>query len=549
MLASLSISNYAIIDELNVGFDKDFNVITGETGAGKSIMLGALGLIIGSRADTSVLFNHKKKCFVEATFNLIELGLESFFQENDLDFEQETIIRREISSSGKSRAFINDTPVTLQQLKKLTKNLIDIHSQHQTLQLNASDFQFNVLDSYAGLNNKGKDYQEKFKTYNKLLKKLSLLIEQEQKSKIDLDYFQFQLDELLEANLKVEEQSRLEDESTVLNNADNIKEKLYHINDVLTQDRSPSEQLRTIVTSLSEIKEFSPELNELYERVNSVFIELDDFAGEANILQESFSVDEGRLVFVNNRLDELYKLQQKHRVSSTEELIVVCNELELKLANIEGGAKEILLLEKEQKLQLNMLLSLATEISVSRKEHVSELELLVEGYLAQLGMEEARIEIKLTSHREPSTFGIDEIEILFSANKGGILNSIAKVASGGELSRLMLSIKTIISSKTALPTIIFDEIDTGVSGIIADKMADIMKQLSKDTQVFSITHLPQIAAKGVAHYVVYKDSTKERTYSNLKRLNENERVEAIAKMLSGEKVTQAAMDNATELLS
>lgn len=548
MLSRLSISNYAIIDQLDIKFDKGFNVITGETGAGKSIMLGALGLVVGNRADTTVLFDSNNKCVVEASFDISALELSSFFVENDLDFEKISIIRREITPAGKSRAFINDTPVNLQQLKEFTNYLIDVHSQHQTLELNAFAFQFKVLDAYAGLKSNINSYQKDYIEFISFKKELEELKERDKQSNLDLDYFQYQFEELEAMNLVEGEQENLEEEAKLLNNADHIKENLSQINSFFEQDDGPIEQLRSIVSNLSELKDFSKELDELFTRVNSAYIDLDDVAGDCSRIKDSFDVDQERLQHVNNRLDELYKLQQKHRVNSIGELIEFKKEIEERLSNVTGLSDKIEALNNKLDASYQKVVVSAKDIAEKRRSHAKSMKIEIEKYLSQLGMSEATFEIKLTSIKEPNNFGLDTIEFLFSANKGGTLNPLAKVASGGELSRLMLSIKTIISDKTALPTIIFDEIDTGVSGNIADKMADIMKQLSVGTQVFSITHLPQIAAKGNAHYVVYKESTDKRTFSKLKQLKSDERIDVLASMLSGEKVTQAALDNAKELL-
>lgn len=549
MLSNLSITNYAIIDELDINFERGFNVITGETGAGKSIMLGALSLVIGKRADTSVLFDKEQKCIVEATFDLNGLDVVSFFKQNDLDYEQNTVIRREINAAGKSRAFINDTPVNLHQLNQLTYYLIDIHSQHETLQINASEFQINVLDTYADLREKIEKYQIDFKEYQSSKKILDDLIAQENQSALDLDYFQFQFDELEQMNLQSNEQEELEEESNILNNAEKIKDGLYQVVSGLEQDGGVVEQLRAIVGELSSIKRYSEKLGDIDERLNSAFIEVEDIASEINRIKDCFELDNERLEYVGQRLDAIYKLQQKHRVNSIEELIELKNELEEKLSNVFGLSDKIESLKKSVETQQKELLLQAHFISKQRKEAASRLKSEVRLLLSQLGMPETQFEIKIDELENIGQYGINAIQFLFNANKGGQLTEIAKVASGGELSRLMLSLKTIISSKSNLPTIIFDEIDTGISGAIADKMADIMNRLSEGTQVFSITHLPQIAAKGKTHFVVYKDSESNRTYSRLKRLEQTERVEVIAKMLSGEKVTQAAIDNASALLN
>lgn len=549
MLKHLSVQNYALIDHLEVEFADGLTIITGETGAGKSILLGALGLIAGSRADTQALQDKTKKCIIEASFNIKEYALSDFFKEHELDYEATTTIRREINPEGKSRAFINDTPVTLNQLKELGERLIDIHSQHQTLSLNGADFQLSVVDAFAKHESLLNEYKTEYKNFRSLEKQLNDLIEKEAQAKKDMDYFQFQFNELEDANLKAGEQTALEQELETLNNAEDIKLNLSKAAFGL----SGGEQ--NLLTSLNEIKsilnglsKFKPEIAELNSRINSSYIELKDISNELEALEQEILYDPKRIELLNDQLDAIYRLQQKHQVKTIEELIAIKDELSNKLLDFSSLETEIekvkLLLEKSDKT----LSAKARTISENRKKVIPKIEKEISSLLSALSMPNAQLKIEQKAMETYSVNGIDKINFLFSANKGSEFKELNKVASGGELSRLMLSIKSLIAKLTALPTIIFDEIDTGVSGNVADKVGSIMNTMSDNMQVITITHLPQIASKGGSHLFVYKEDKNNKTYSNIKKLNTEERVQEIAKMLSTGTPSAAAISNAKELL-
>ncbi|MDO9184641.1 MAG: DNA repair protein RecN [Bacteroidia bacterium] len=549
MLKHLSIQNYALIDKLEVDFSDGLTIITGETGAGKSILLGALGLIAGSRADTQSLQDKTKKCIVEASFNIKEYALKDFFWANELDYEITTNIRREITPEGKSRAFINDTPVTLTQLKALAERLIDIHSQHQTLTLNGSEFQLSVVDAYANHADSLAEYSISFKQFKALEKALNELLTKESQAKKDLDYFQFQFNELEEAGLKPDEQAGIEQELEALNNAEDIKSNLSKAATGLNGGE------QNLLASLNEIKsllasqaKFKPEINELSTRLNSSYIELKDISNELESLEQDIVYDPKRIDKLTTQLDAIYRLQQKHQVKSVEELIVIKDDLSNKLLEFSSLETEIEKTKKELTSVQKSLTALAKKIAANRKKEIPKIEKEIASLLSALSMPNAQLKIE---HMETETLtanGADKVNFLFSANKGSDFKELNKVASGGELSRLMLSIKSLIAQLTALPTIIFDEIDTGVSGDVADKVGSIMNLMAKAMQVITITHLPQIASKGESHLFVYKEDKNDKTYSNIKKLSVNERVQEIAKMLSTGTPTAAAISNAKELL-
>lgn len=549
MLKHLSIQNYALIDKLEVDFSDGLTIITGETGAGKSILLGALGLIAGSRADTQSLQDKTKKCIVEASFNIKEYALKDFFWANELDYEITTNIRREITPEGKSRAFINDTPVTLTQLKGLAERLIDIHSQHQTLTLNGSEFQLSVVDAYANHADSLAEYSISFKQFKALEKALNELLTKESQAKKDLDYFQFQFNELEEAGLKPDEQAGIEQELEALNNAEDIKSNLSKAATGLNGGE------QNLLASLNEIKsllasqaKFKPEINELSTRLNSSYIELKDISNELESLEQDIVYDPKRIDKLTIQLDAIYRLQQKHQVKSVEELITIKDDLSNKLLDFSSLETEIEKTKKELTSVQKSLTALAKKIAANRKKEIPKIEKEIASLLSALSMPNAQLKIE---HMETETLtanGADKVNFLFSANKGSDFKELNKVASGGELSRLMLSIKSLIAQLTALPTIIFDEIDTGVSGDVADKVGSIMNLMAKAMQVITITHLPQIASKGESHLFVYKEDKNDKTYSNIKKLSVNERVQEIAKMLSTGTPTAAAISNAKELL-
>jgi DNA repair protein RecN (Recombination protein N) len=565
MLQKLSISNYALIDNLEISFDSGLNILTGETGAGKSIILGALSLILGQRAESRYFFNQQKKCVIEGTFKIGNFELKQFFTDNDIDYEGETVLRREISADGKSRAFVNDTPVVLTTLKALGEKLIDIHSQHATLEINDPEFQLLIVDAVAKHDALLADYRSKFKSYKKGLSKLEQLISESEKAKADLDYFQFQFDELEKANLVEHEQEPLEQELYTLNNAEEIKLNLSAAYNLMHEgDIAAVIQLREAAHHLHTLEKYNPEIGELYQRLNSSLIELKDIANEIETIEQSTQTNEARATEINNRLSLLYNLQKKHRVNSNNELLQLRDDLSGKIEQAIFGDEAIEKLKQQLATDRSELEQIAAQLSANRKKVIPEIESSVLSTLSEMGMGNALLKIEiLVKKSDPDSYrdgsqksedflgknGVDEIRFLFTANKGHALAEMSKIASGGELSRLMLSIKSLIAQNTALPTIIFDEIDTGVSGEVANKVGQIMERLSRNLQVITITHLPQIASKGISHYFVYKDEASATTYTRIKQLNPQERILEIAKMLSGDKPGESALQNARELLS
>ncbi len=552
MLQQLTINNYALIDNLNISFDGGLNILTGETGAGKSIILGALSLILGQRAESRYFFNQQKKCVIEGHFKISEFHLKSFFEENDLDYEPETVLRREISADGKSRAFVNDTPVNLTAMKQLGEKLIDIHSQHATLEINDPEFQLLVVDAAAKHAELLADYQNKFRSYRRAGNRLQQLIEENDKAKADLDYYQFQFDELEKADLQPDEQETMEQELFALNNAEEIKRSLNGAHYLMQEGETAAIlQLREAGHQLSALEKFSTEIADLHQRLNSTIIELKDIAAEVEQLEDRTQVNEERAFEINNRLTLIYNLQKKHRVSSNAELLAIQEDLSNKLQQVESGGEEIEQLREQIALQKEELEKLAAQLSANRTQAIPDIERQVMETLSEMGMGNAvlKIEQQPAKNNELTKDGVDQIKFLFTANKGHALSEMSKVASGGELSRLMLSIKSIIARYTALPTIIFDEIDTGVSGEVANKVGQIMERLSGNLQVITITHLPQIASKGKSHYFVYKDNSGSATNTRMKQLSQQERITEIAKMLSGDNPGESALKNAKELLN
>ncbi|HTE00551.1 MAG TPA: DNA repair protein RecN [Mucilaginibacter sp.] len=550
MLQKLVINNYALIDNLEIGFGDGLNILTGETGAGKSIILGALSLILGQRAESRYFFNQQKKCVIEGIFKISDFHLKTFFEDNELDYEADTILRREISADGKSRAFINDTPVNLNTIKALGEKLIDIHSQHATLEINDPEFQLLVVDSVAKHGDLLNDYQSKFRAFKKATAKLQQLISESDKAKSDLDYYQFQFDELEKANLAEDEQEKLEQELYTLNNAEEIKRNLAGAC-LLMQDNETSAliQLREAAHHLSLLEKFNPLIEELNERLKSSLIELKDIAAEIENLEQHTHINEVRAIEINDRLSLIYNLQKKHRVNTNTELLQLQEELSTKIQQALFGDEEIEKLQKQLAAEKQELEKLAGQLSANRAKAIPDIEAQVIRSLAEMGMGNSTLKIELNALSALGTTGIDQVRFLFSANKGHALAEMSKVASGGELSRLMLSIKSLIARYTALPTIIFDEIDAGVSGEVANKVGQIMERLAENLQVITITHLPQIASKGQSHYFVYKDDETSTTYTRIRQLDEKERVLEIAKMLSGDKPGESALQNARELLS
>ena len=549
MITSLSIENFALIEKLSIDFSSGFSTITGETGAGKSILLGALGLVLGKRADLTSLKNKNEKCIIEAHFQIANYNLHSFFSSNDLDYEEETIIRREILPSGKSRAFINDTPVNLQELQDLSLFLIDIHSQHQTQELSEEDFQFQIIDSSAKNQDLISKYDSQLKLYKKQKSDLSQLNLQIQNALNEQDYNTFLLKELVEADLANCDQSELEATLEKLSNVESIKENLVKAELLAHEEQfGVLHNLKEMRVALQKASGFSATYHSLFERLNSVLIELDDITRDLKNESENLINDPELLENVNHKLQLIYSLQKKHQVLTIDELLEIQNELDRKVISIADVEAQIQFLEKsikENEFQLNQL---AHEIHENR---VKVIPILVEKLiqiLEQLGMPNARFDIKINETASYFKNGKDELQFLFSANKGSDFGVVKKVASGGELSRIMLAVKAILAKYSKLPTIIFDEIDTGVSGEIANKMGDIMKEMSQTMQVFTITHLPQIAAKGSTHFKVFKTVLNEQTHSELKRLSNEERVLEIAQMLSGMKVSDSAINHAKALL-
>ncbi|WP_428328700.1 DNA repair protein RecN [Mucilaginibacter sp.] len=554
MLQKLSISNYALIDNLEISFDKGLNILTGETGAGKSIILGALSLILGQRAESRYFFNQQKKCIIEGSFKIGNFHLKHFFEDNDLDHDAETVLRREISADGRSRAFVNDTPVNLATLKALGEKLIDIHSQHATLEINDPEFQLLVVDAVAKHDDLLSDYRTKFRAYKKSTGKLLQLIEESDKAKADLDYYQFQFDELEKAELDADEQELLEQELYALNNAGEIKRNLTGAFYLMQEgETSAIIQLREAGHQLLALEKFNPEIAELHKRLNSTVIELKDIAAEIDGLEQRTQTNDARAEEVNTRLSLIYILQKKHRVATNAELLQLQDDLSEKIQQAVFGDEAIEKLRHQLGTDKKELEKLAAELSANRKKVIPAIEKQVLQTLAEMGMANSSIKIEQAVRKSETPDllnknGIDDVRFLFSANKGHALSEMSKVASGGELSRLMLSIKSLIAQNTALPTIIFDEIDTGVSGEVANQVGQIMERLADNLQVITITHLPQIASKGQSHYFVYKDDDDATTFTRIKQLDKQERILEIAKMLSGDKPGESALQNAKELL-
>lgn len=549
MLKHLSISNYAIIDNLELPLNDGFSVITGETGAGKSILLGALSLILGQRADTTILNNKDKKCIVEGTFEFNEALYLDFFKDNDLDFETQNIIRREITNNGKSRAFINDTPVNLQLLKELAENLIDIHSQHQTLQIQENNFQLNVVDSFSKISDILTIYRNKYVDYKKNNHLLEELIAAEKSASTDLDYIQFQIEEIEELNLKPNEKENILIELSTINNAEEIKSVLsYSAETLINSDKNILSEIKKIKTSFSKISNLSDEYRSIYDRLNSNLIELEDIANDIDKINNDFSFNPENLAYLNERLNAIYNIEQKHHLTSTNEIFEFLKTLKTKTSDIDSFNEKIIEQEKLVKLQQNELNILSKEISKKRQACFKDLCDRIVSNLNELGMPDAIFKIEHKVLQEINENGIDSVNFLFTSNKGFDTKELNKTASGGELSRLMLTIKSILAENNRLSTIVFDEIDTGVSGEIADKMASIMRKMSENIQVISITHLPQVAAKGKHHYKIYKESSKGKALTKMAFLSQKERIDELAKMLSGEKLSNAAVENAKNLL-
>jgi DNA repair protein RecN (Recombination protein N) len=549
MLTRLSISNYALIDNLTIDFHEKLNSVTGETGAGKSIILGALGLILGNRADLSVLKDKSKKCVVEGSFEIGNYNLQSFFEENDLDYDSSTIIRREITSSGKFRAFINDTPVNLKAMRELGLCLIDIHSQHQNLELGNRKFQLDLVDMVSRAGMDLQQYRKLYREFILIQKNLEELTAKSEKESADLDYWQFQFNQLNEAVLHENEQEELEILLEQLNHAEDIKSAFEEVQQLLDDERfSVIQNLKDSQKKLESIKNYIPEVHDLAERLQSNLIDVKDILDETERLTEKIDHDPAKVEMVNERLNLIYSLQQKHHVNSVKELIVLKNSFGEKINHVTGYDDEIELLKNELKKSRLQLEEKADELSVIRKNSFGQIESAIVGDLQQLGMTKSKLEVVHELLPDFTVNGKDVVSFLFSANADSIPDEISKVASGGEMSRLMLAIKNLLRKSKALPTVIFDEIDSGVSGEIAVKMGNIIKSFSATTQIINITHLPQIAAKGDAHLMVYKYEENGKTYISITHLNENERIVELAKMVGGENFTETTLKTAEELL-
>ncbi|WP_298343298.1 DNA repair protein RecN [uncultured Algibacter sp.] len=550
MLTSLSIKNYALIDNLHVDFNDGFSIITGETGAGKSILLGGLSLILGKRADLSSLKEPSKKCIIEAVFNISNYNLKELFNSEDLDYEPQTIIRREILPSGKSRAFVNDTPVNLSSLQLLGERLIDIHSQHQTLQLTSNDFQFQVIDALANHDVVLEKYKQELQVYKNLQKEYDTLLSFQAEAIKEHDYNTFLLNELTEANLIEGEVETLEEEYETLNNIEGIQENLAEAYQLLGEEQvGILTSLTTLKTVFQKLSGLSSKYEELFNRANSCLIEMDDLYSEIHELQDGLDADPNRLAVVDGKLKIIHNLMQKHVASDVSELIGIKNQLKEKVSVTENLDDTIKKKQTEISSKEKELNAISKSIHKNRLEVIPLLKSQLETILAELGMPNAQFKIEVFNSDTYYSNGKDELSFLFSANKGGSFNALKKAASGGELSRIMLAIKSILSKYIQLPTIMFDEIDTGVSGEISNKMGDIMLQMSKNMQVFSITHLPQIAAKGHSHFKVYKEDVGEVTQTNLIKLNHDDRIVEIAQMLGGSELTTSAIAHAKELLN
>jgi len=550
MLIKLSIRNYILIQDLEVDFSTGFSVITGETGAGKSILLGALGLILGQRADSSILLDKSKKCIIEGSFQIKGYNLEELFKVNGLDFDDVIILRREINQGGKSRAFVNDTPVNLSLLKELGDRLVNVHSQNSIITLNEMNFQLAVLDSYASIQSEVIKYKSGYLALVELQRQLTELHEKEARSAGERDYYQFLLDELTRANLKHGELQEVEERLEFLKHAEEIKRSLINANEMISEsEMSVLTQLSEVIHSLSGVAKFKTELKDIVERINVNHIDIKDISKEIISVETKIYFESSEMETLALRLDSLYRLLKKHQKTTIEELIIVKQEIEQKVSDVLNLGEKINALNSETVKLETELFKRAKVLSASRQKVVAKFEREMVGTLLQLGISAARFKVDLISADYLTKDGIDKIKFLFSANKGLEVNELSNTASGGEMSRLMLSVKSMISQKNLLPTIFFDEIDNGVSGEIAGKVGSILKKMGTKMQVIAITHLPQIAGKGDHHYWVYKSEKNQTTHTFIRQLTAKDRVGEIAKMLSNEKVTDSAYQTARELLA
>lgn len=548
MLSHLLIKNYALIEHLEFTPDVSLNIITGETGAGKSIMLGALGLLLGNRADTKTLYNESEKCIIEGTFDMSGFYIKNIFEEEELDFENPCIIRREIAPSGKSRAFINDTPVTLETLRSITSQLMDIHSQHDSILLGSNEYQLQIVDTYAQCHDKLVEYQEKYRTYKKLQDSYEQLLAESAENKKEFDYNSFLLEELSKAKLDPNEQEQLEQELNILEHAEEVKQRLRTAFAYLNaNEQSIVSVLQSTVSSLNPIASYSPDYQQFKDRIQTCLIELKDVSREIENEEENIEVDDKKISNIQERLDLIYKLQTKHAVKSNGELLEIQAILEEKVSKVLNLTENLEAAKQRVDKALEIATKSAESLSKARQKVLAEIEKRVVGLLVELGMPNSSLKIQ-HKNINLSKDGIDQINFLFSANKGIAPRQLKDVASGGEFSRLMLAIKYVLGDKRSLPTIIFDEIDTGISGEVAIKVGKMMREMANSLQVLAITHLHQIAGRGTAHFYVYKDNSSKKTVSKVRKLSQDERIIEIAKMIGGENPSESAIHSAIEML-
>lgn len=552
MLVRLSIKNYALIDKIDIQFGEGLNIITGETGAGKSIILGALSLILGQRSESKHFYNQDKKCVIEGFFAIEDYGIQDFFEAHDLDYESQTIIRREIYPDGKSRAFVNDTPVKLNLLKALSEKLIAIHSQHATLEINAQSFQLLTIDSVADNSALLKNFDATFRRFLEVDKEFDLVSKENAQLQSEMDYHQFLFDELQAADLKIGEQKSLENEQSLISHSEEIKQNLQQANYLLEeQEQSGLSLIKQSLQQLQQAEQYFPKIEELSNRLNSSLIELKDISNEISLLNGETSVDSERMQLIEDRLSLIYKLQQKHQVDDVASLLNLKDELDTKINAVLLNDDRLIKLTEERKYLHEKSRELAQKLTKSRQAVISKIEDSIQHSLKEVGMPHSIFKIRLTvlDNDKLKKSGQDEIEFLFSANQGQKPQAVSKVASGGELSRLMLAIKSLAARTSALPTIIFDEIDTGISGDVAIKVGELMRRLTENLQVIAITHLPQIASQGTQHFKVFKEQLDDRTLTNIRLLEQEQRVEELAQMLGGKDSSETAVLHARELLS
>lgn len=548
MLSHLLIKNYALIEHLELKPDAHFNIVTGETGAGKSIMLGAISLLLGNRADTKTLYNESEKCIIEGTFDMAGFYIKNIFEEEELDFESSCILRREISPSGKSRAFINDTPVTLETLRKIASQLMDIHSQHDSILLGSNEYQLRIVDTYAQCHDKLVEYQEKYRTYKKLQDAYQQLQIEADQNKKEFDFNNFQLEELVKAKLNPNEQELLEQELNILEHAEEVKLRLKTVYESLNNsEQSILSVLQSTVSSLAPIASYSPEYQQYKDRIQSCLLELKDVSRDIESEEDNIELDGQKIIEIQDRLNLLYKLHQKHAVKSNGELLEIQAILEEKVSKVLNLSENLSAAKERVSKAFDAATKMAESLSKVRQKVLPEIEKRVIGLLIELGMPNAILKIQ-HQNIQLNSEGIDQINFLFSANKGVTPRQLKDVASGGEFSRLMLAIKYVLGDKRSLPTIIFDEIDTGISGEVAIKVGKMMREMAQSIQVIAITHLHQIAGRGSSHFFVYKDNSSAKTVSRIKQLSQDERIIEIAKMIGGENPSESAIHSAIEML-